>query len=72
MWVTRSANDSNLALLDLKADYVALHPEPNGKVASLRRDSMNSPVILNFIEGDGSVHYPMYFRKEDGRWILTR
>mgnify|MGYP001197119550 CR=1 FL=1 len=67
-----SSEDENLELVDVKAAYVSLHPEPNGKVVALKRDSMNSPVVLNFKDGDGSVHYPMYFRKEDGKWILTR
>tara|TARA_R100000365_G_C2740300_1_gene69021 strand:- start:866 stop:1876 length:1011 start_codon:yes stop_codon:yes gene_type:complete len=67
-----SSEDDNLELVDVKASYVSLHPEPNGKVVALKRDSMNSPVVLNFKEGEGSVHYPMYFRKEDGKWILTR
>lgn len=67
-----AAGNDDLELLALEADYVSLHPERNGKVVSLRREGMDPAIILNYKDGSGSVSYPLFFRKEDGKWILTR
>lgn len=67
-----SAENDNLELVDLTSEHVNILPEENGKIVSLVRPNMKSAIALNFIEGQGAVRYPLFFRREDGEWILTR
>ena len=52
------------------------HLEDIGKLVSLRRYGLDHAIILNYVnekkEAVGSRAYPMYFRLQDGKWILTR
>lgn len=68
-------NENNLELVRLTLDSVGFHLEDNKKIVSLRRSGMDPVIILNFInkkDGLGSERYPMFFRYQDGKYILTR
>jgi len=67
-----SANDKNLELVELSKDFVHLLPEENRKLVRLVAADDGAAIGLNFIEGQGSVRYDLVFRRENGKWILTR
>ena len=46
--------------------------EDNKKLARLMRKGNDSAIVLNFKKGMGSESYPLIFRLNDGKWILTR
>jgi len=71
-----AAGNKDLELLGLSIDNVNWHLEDNGKLVSLRRYGLDHAIILNYVNEKkaavGSRAYPMYFRLQDGKWILTR
>jgi len=66
-----SASDKKLKLIDLDKLSVNFNVEKNGKLTRLLRPNW-VPAIAFSIETGGSIRYDMYFRKKDGKWILTR
>lgn len=67
-----AANDDALELVDLKKEYVNFTVEDNNKLTSLTRDDFKPALSFNFKSGTGSQNYPLIFRLQDGKWILTR
>ncbi len=62
-------------LVNLRMRGVDYHLEDNKKLVSLRRNRMAHAIVFNFInEKDalGAERYPMYFRYQNGKYILTR
>jgi DNA-binding transcriptional ArsR family regulator len=71
----KDLNDNNSELLDLNIPSVSYHLEANKKIVSLRRSGLDQAIILNYInkkEGLGSKSYPLFFRYQNGKYILTR
>ena len=67
-----AAHDPDRELVNLRLSSAGPLVEGNSRVVSLRRSGFDPAIILNFIEGIGSERFPMYFRLQDGQWILTR
>lgn len=65
-------SSENHVLAELKADYVQLTPEENRKLVSLTREAERSAIGYNMKDGSGSEVYNLVFRKQDGKWIITR
>ena len=60
-----------LDMLALEGRYVSYVNEKNLKLASVYRN--RKPAISgNYKEGTGSLKFPIMFRKQDGKWIITR
>ena len=60
-----------LDMLPLEGRYVSYVNEKNLKLASVYRN--RKPAISgNYKEGTGSLKFPIMFRKQDGKWIITR
>jgi len=60
-----------LDMLELTGRYVSYVNENNLKLASVYRN--RKPAISgNYKEGTGSLKFPIMFRKQDGKWIITR
>jgi len=66
------ANDDGIELLPLTRKKVIFTIEKNRKLVRLSRKGVKAAIALNFKDGSGSQRYEMYFRIEDGKWILTR
>ncbi len=67
--------DNNMELVGLDIQSVDFHLEDNKKVVSLRREGLTHAIILNYInkkKGMGAEIYPMFFRYQNGKYILTR
>ncbi len=67
--------DGNLELLELEIRNVNYHLEDNKKIVSLRRRGLKPAIILNYKgkKSDlGSERYPIFFRYQNGKYILTR
>ena len=70
-----SAHSPDRELVGLKIGYVGPFVEGNSRIVSLRRNNLTPTITLNYVnekEGMGSERYPIYFRLQDGEWILTR
>ena len=67
----KNINNPELTLAELKRDYVDITLEENRKLVSLHREGFTSAVGFNFKTG-GSTNYDMMFRRENGKWVLTR
>jgi len=67
-----AANDNGLELVELRKDNVNFTVEDNRKLASLTRNAFKAAISLNFKEGTGSQRYPLIFRYQNNKWILTR
>ena len=60
-----------LDMLALEGRYVSYVNEKNLKLASVYRN--RKPAISgNYKEVTGSLKFPIMFRKQDGKWIITR
>ncbi len=68
----RTINDDNLELVELPPNILLLIGEDNRKLASLYREPADPAIGCDFIEGIGSVSYPIMCRRENGTWIITR
>lgn len=54
-------------------DYIRLETSADGKLAVLRIDSSNEPLIYySHKEGAFTRFYDLYFMKKDGKWIIIR
>jgi hypothetical protein len=60
-----------LDMLELEGRYVSYVNEKNLKLASVYR-SRKPAISGNYKEGTGSLKFPIMFRKQDGKWIITR
>lgn len=60
-----------LDMLELIKDYVSYDNENNLKLASVYRNGKPA-IVGNFKDSDGSINFPVIFRKQDGKWIITR
>lgn len=70
--LANSASNDNLELVVLTNEHVEIIPEENKRIVSLRRANMKAAIALNVVDGEGAERYPMFFRRENGEWILTR
>jgi hypothetical protein len=61
-----------LDMLELEGRYVSYVNEVNIKLASVYREGRGAAVVGNYKEGTGSLKFPIMFRKQDGKWIITR
>ncbi len=61
-----------LDMLNIQSKHVAYENEANMKLASVYRTNKGAAISGNYKEGSGSVKFPIMFRKEDGKWIITR
>ncbi len=71
----RDLQDNNMELVEIDTQSVDFHLEDNEKVVSLRREGLTHAIILNYInkkKGMGAEIYPMFFRYQNGKYILTR
>ena len=63
--------DPERDILFLEPDSVGPEGHPNNKLVSLQRD--NGPaIIFNYKTVDLSESYDLVFRRQNGKWILTR
>ena len=69
--LVESINDSTLTLNYLDENTVNILLEPNRKMASLTRAQAQAAIGFDISSG-GSERYPMMFRRQNGKWILTR
>lgn len=60
-----------LDMLPITGKMVGYINEHNKKLASVYRDG-EPAVTGNYKEGSGSLEFPIMFRKQDGKWIITR
>jgi len=67
-----AAHRADLELVELDIGSVGPLVEGDSRIVSLRRNIFNPTIVLNFTEGIGSRRFPIYFRIQDGQWILTR
>jgi len=67
-----AATDKGLELVELRKDNVNFTVEDNRKLASLTRNGFKAAISLNFKEGNGSQRYPLTFRYQNNKWILSR
>ncbi len=61
-----------LNMLEIEGQDVGYESERNLKLASLLRDSRGPAMVGNFKDSQGSIGFPIMFRKQDGKWIITR
>lgn len=61
-----------LDMLNIQNKHVAYENEENMKLASVYRKNKGAAISGNYKEGSGSVKFPIMFRKQDGKWIITR
>ncbi len=60
-----------LDMLELEGRYVSYVNENNMKLASVYRN-LKPAISGNYKDGPGSLKFPVMFRKQDGKWIITR
>jgi len=60
-----------LDMLPITGISVVYINEPNKKLASVYRGEKTA-ISGNYKEGSGSLKFPIMFRKQDGKWIITR
>lgn len=61
-----------LNMLEIEGRDVAYVSEENPKLASLLRNRRGAAMAGNYINSQGSIEFPIMFRKQDGKWIITR
>jgi hypothetical protein len=61
-----------LNMLEIEGQDVAYVSEKNLKLASLLRDNRGPAMVGNFKDSQGSIGFPIMFRKQGGKWIITR
>lgn len=64
-------NNSELELVPLTAEMVDITLENNRKLASLTRNGNTSALAFDIKTG-GSMSYPVVFRRDRGKWVITR
>lgn len=67
-----SLKDSDLELAELNPDYVDIRIEDNRKLVRLLRGDESSAIGFNFKSIQGSLSYDFFFRRDKGKWIITR
>jgi hypothetical protein len=60
-----------LDMLPITGKSVVYINESNKKLASVYRGEKTA-ISGNYKEGSGSLKFPIMFRKQDGKWIITR
>ena len=71
----KDMKEGNQELVGLRIRSVGFQLETNKKIASLIRRGMEPAIIINYVnklDGVGSERYPMFFRYQNGKYILTR
>lgn len=63
---------SQLDMLNIQHKHVAYENEINMKLASVYRKGRGAAISGNFKEGPGSLKFPIMFRKQDDKWLITR
>jgi hypothetical protein len=63
---------SQLNMLEIEGRDVSYVNEDNLKLASIFRTKRGAAMVGNFIDSQGSIEFPIMFRKQDGKWIITR
>lgn len=66
-----AANDPDLTPLTIKADYLMTRTHDNNKLVELVREGGDDAIVFN-LRGGGSESYPIIFRKQGDKWIITR
>ena len=61
-----------LNMLEIEGQDVAYENEKNLKLASILRTKKGAAMVGNFKDSQGSIGFPVMFRKQDGKWIITR
>ena len=61
-----------LNMLEIEGQDVGYESERNLKLASLLRDNRGPAMVGNFKDSQGSIGFPIMFRKQNGKWIITR
>ena len=61
-----------LDMLELTGRNVKYANETSLKLASIYRTKRGSAMVGNFKDSQGSIGFPIMFRKQDGKWIITR
>uniref|UniRef100_UPI0030F87FAC hypothetical protein n=1 Tax=uncultured Pseudoalteromonas sp. TaxID=114053 RepID=UPI0030F87FAC len=61
-----------LDMLELTGRNVKYANESSLKLASIYRAKRGSAMVGNFKDSQGSIGFPIMFRKQDGKWIITR
>ena len=61
-----------LNMLEIKERRVAYENEKNLKLATVLRTEKGAAIVGNFKDSEGSIEFPIMFRKQDGEWIITR
>lgn len=64
--------DDNLVLAELIPDYLSIRVEDNRKLVRLIRGGETTAVGFDFKSFKGSQSYDFIFRREKGKWIVTR
>ncbi len=64
--------DNNLELAELLPDYVGIRVEDNRKLVRLVRSGDTAAIGFDFKSFSGSQSYDFVFRRENGKWIVTR
>ena len=61
-----------LNMLNLGPDSAGYESERNLKLASSLRNDRDNAISGNLKSGPGYLSFPIMFRKQDGKWIITR
>jgi hypothetical protein len=61
-----------LNMIDLDERSSAYESEENLKLTSSFRGNRTNAISGNLKSGSGNLSFPIMFRKEDGKWIITR
>ena len=61
-----------LNMLNLGPDSAGYESERNLKLASSLRNERDNAISGNLKSGPGNLSFPIMFRKQDGKWIITR
>lgn len=68
----KSINNPGLKIVESGKGKFGLIHEPNRKLVALVRSDDGPAVAFNFVDEPGAVRYSLVFRRENGKWILTR
>lgn len=67
-----AANDDSAELVSIKATGLNIFGSANNRLASLHGRKRGAAIGLNYKNGMGSYGFDMIFRRQNGKWILTR
>ncbi len=70
--LTKAARNDDLELLELTPDNVALFVYPNRRLIKMVRGGMSPAIAFRFKSLDALESYNLIFRRQNGKWILTR